>query len=338
MPWIDGTEHHCTTLFNEAAALRVVQLLADHKADIAASSKSGKTALHCALEKGADLEVVQCLIDHGADVNATDASGRTPLHRSARKGVSGPVMDLLLAQNVDVRAKDRNLQKLMYALVRSNSAAAVAVLFGHLRSNYGPGIMASVGMCDNKERNDVPYVHHVRGPGMAKLLMEPNLSKNNRVIPWVLCREMLFAKDGAGESLLDLQCRKGALFQYLASYTDLPLTVARISAGPSTHCEHRDKRKRNADGVAVIINPMLNKFQYTIAEEFLSKWNGSLTVFQPKSQTRSSAIPSFLQCNDIRQSSLVEHGQGLHFWFPAELQYAIMSYLSPADIVRILAA
>lgn len=59
----------------------MVQLLLDHKANVDAVNKSGKTTLFCASREG-HFEVVKTLVLGGADVNLPDDLGNMPLHRA----------------------------------------------------------------------------------------------------------------------------------------------------------------------------------------------------------------------------------------------------------------
>jgi ankyrin repeat protein len=64
-----------------AAELTVsgVQLLLDRGADAAAFNRFGQTALHFAVERGADVSVVELLVTRGADPDVRDRQGRTAL-------------------------------------------------------------------------------------------------------------------------------------------------------------------------------------------------------------------------------------------------------------------
>ena len=57
----------------------VVLLILDHKADVNAKDKFGRTPLMFTAQYTADPDVVRLLIEHGAEVNAIDHHGWTPL-------------------------------------------------------------------------------------------------------------------------------------------------------------------------------------------------------------------------------------------------------------------
>jgi len=62
----------------EAQAIEAITMCLDHGADIRAFNNNGATALHAAVEGGADA-IVRVLAEHGADLDVQDKSGRTPL-------------------------------------------------------------------------------------------------------------------------------------------------------------------------------------------------------------------------------------------------------------------
>ena len=62
----------------DAQAIEAITMCLDHGADIRAFNNNGATALHVAVEGGADA-IVRVLAEHGADLDVQDKSGRTPL-------------------------------------------------------------------------------------------------------------------------------------------------------------------------------------------------------------------------------------------------------------------
>ena len=104
--------------------IKVLQLLLNNGADIAARDSDGNTSLHyasfsqnsktrlyCAIHlkvKTSDVspKVIGLLLDHGADVNAVNHEGRAALHFATMDGQ--PLMtQLLLTRGADVTLKDR---------------------------------------------------------------------------------------------------------------------------------------------------------------------------------------------------------------------------------------
>jgi ankyrin repeat protein len=86
----------------------LVELLLKSGADLKATDKSGKTALHWAA-KSYNAEVVQLLLESGADIMAEDDTGQTPLHIAALDGDS-EIVQLLLQSGADIEAMDNNGQ------------------------------------------------------------------------------------------------------------------------------------------------------------------------------------------------------------------------------------
>jgi len=83
----------------------VAKLLINIGADLSATSDSGYTALHLAVEEGL-IPAARLLIAHKANVNAKDKAGRTPLHHAACAGRK-TLAKLLIRNGADVNARDK---------------------------------------------------------------------------------------------------------------------------------------------------------------------------------------------------------------------------------------
>jgi ankyrin repeat protein len=70
-----------------------VQLLLDRGGDPAAFNRFGQTALHFAVERGADVSVVRLLVTRGADPDFRDRQGRTALDLASRATGRGAAND-----------------------------------------------------------------------------------------------------------------------------------------------------------------------------------------------------------------------------------------------------
>ncbi|PNH12224.1 Ankyrin repeat domain-containing protein [Tetrabaena socialis] len=81
----------------------VVEALLRGRADVAAKSNDGRTALHWASWNGSK-EVVKALLQAGANVAAKSNVGRTALHYASQEGRK--VVEALLRAGADVAAKD----------------------------------------------------------------------------------------------------------------------------------------------------------------------------------------------------------------------------------------
>ena len=84
----------------------IVELFAEHGADVNAKDNRGRTPLH----KVSNAKDAQVLLDHGADVNAKDNEGKTPLHTVS----NAEVVEVLLAHNADINAKDNEGKTPLY--------------------------------------------------------------------------------------------------------------------------------------------------------------------------------------------------------------------------------
>ena len=89
----------------ESLPMAMVKMLIEHGADMHTTNKSGKNALHIALEAPEpDVQIIGFLLDGGVDVNAKDLSGRTPFHcfcknsRSSSYSKSEEILELLLSR------------------------------------------------------------------------------------------------------------------------------------------------------------------------------------------------------------------------------------------------
>lgn len=290
------------------ARLEVLQLLLDtSKIDVNAIDGDGRTSLYFPLRD--NIETARCLLDHGANVGGiADYNGETPLH--LQRGVTAPVMELLLSHTTtaDLHATDKNnLQTPLHALVASDSIQAVGAVLDHLTSSNDS---ESLLLClDN--RGCIPFLCS-QNSKMAKLLLErPLLEDEDQVVPRA-CREMLFAKDGNDQSLLNRS--KGALLDYLSSFTDLPLTIPERKSRTTTTttcCKHRNKSPHRH----VPFHPELNEFQCSIAKVFLNKWDQSFQQQQPAAGADQE---------DLHVMVLL----------PDDVKYVIMAYLAPADIMK----
>ncbi len=88
--------------------LEIVDMLLKLNANVAATDKEGKTALHWAAVKGYSA-IAQRLLDRQANVNARDLQGITPLHDAALGG-HREIAELLLAKGAGINARESESQ------------------------------------------------------------------------------------------------------------------------------------------------------------------------------------------------------------------------------------
>ncbi len=110
----------------KAGHLAEVQLLLQHKADVAATDWNGRTPLHSCTQKGF-MSVAEALLKAGADPNAKTAEGATPLHEAAEEGYFA-VAELLLANKADVNAETKDGRTALHRAA-GQGHTAMATLF-----------------------------------------------------------------------------------------------------------------------------------------------------------------------------------------------------------------
>ena len=82
----------------------LIELLLSQGADVRASDRLGRTALHAAAKRIRRAAMLQVLIDEDVDVNTQDYNGQTALHVAAYRDKEGNARVLLEnAADVDVR-------------------------------------------------------------------------------------------------------------------------------------------------------------------------------------------------------------------------------------------
>ena len=109
--WGDTALHQAA----RCGSLKVLQLLLNNGADIAARDSNGNTPLHFVCgsptskmrKSDISLKVSGLLLDNGADVNAVNFAGRTALH-FATMNEQTSLMQLLLARGADVTLRNRD--------------------------------------------------------------------------------------------------------------------------------------------------------------------------------------------------------------------------------------
>ena len=72
-------------LASKKGHVEVAKVLLEAKADIAAASKSGKTAMHYVAYYNGNLDLAKLLLDAEAPVNAKDGKNKTPLDYAVSK-------------------------------------------------------------------------------------------------------------------------------------------------------------------------------------------------------------------------------------------------------------
>ena len=108
--------------------LAIAKLLVKAKADVAATSTEGMTALHAAVLAQAHVELVQFLLDAKSDVAAKCIGGLMPLHMAAAKGYLGIVQHLVGKAKADPMARDDGGCTALHMACRDGQVRTVAWL------------------------------------------------------------------------------------------------------------------------------------------------------------------------------------------------------------------
>ncbi|MAQ64688.1 MAG: hypothetical protein CL503_05245 [Actinobacteria bacterium] len=124
----------------ESGDINQTKHLITHGADVNATDKHGRTALHEAAYYG-NLEIVKALVIAGADINAKDNVGLTPLINATYKG-NLEIVEALVNAGADINAKgrygmtalhwaaDNGSEDIVKALVRAGADVNVTDRFG----------------------------------------------------------------------------------------------------------------------------------------------------------------------------------------------------------------
>ncbi len=104
-----------------AGDIEKVKSLISKGADVNEKDRAGRTALHCACEKG-HTEVAKLLISQGARINVTTAMmASTPLHFAVMRG-DRQTIELLLSKGANINAKNRDGSTPLFEAMKSTAA------------------------------------------------------------------------------------------------------------------------------------------------------------------------------------------------------------------------
>lgn len=90
----------------------------------------GMTGLHIAWSRG-DLEAAEIFLDAGADISATDKLGRTALHFAASIGTNLELIELLVNKGAQVNAQSTGGETPLMKAIAFDNADAAKLLLEH---------------------------------------------------------------------------------------------------------------------------------------------------------------------------------------------------------------
>ena len=240
-------------LSGKVSAVKV--LLEDGHANVHARSLCGTTAMHYAAKEA----TVRLLIGHGASVNvhASYCRGylRTPLCRAIDSG-NVPVLKVLLQHDATVDDILEDGQSILH--VGEKSAEVFGILLDHCRSTMTEAKFNSFLLHSNKYGRIAYEV--ASSLQIANLLIEQPRGRDQKLSPAChaqLIHDRLILYKSSYSSWA--RCHR-------ATFESLALSV------PCDVKEPNAKTRRETtlnDEIAVKLNPSLNSFQWSVAQEAL---------------------------------------------------------------------
>lgn len=253
--------------YGKLDAVRV--LLQEGRANANHTDLWGVAVLSVAAEY-ADTETIKILIQYGANINGQlmRPSGH-PLICASRRTGGIPVMQALLEGN----PKRFVISKCLSILMKEStfSCEKFRVVLDHCRTTMSEVEVVEVLL--HKNEDDAIALHQSKSREIAKLLVEqPRRGQEQRLLP--VCREQLVQRNRSGwtpytearrsirysqPSIEDKSC-------YLGTFESLALS---ISGDTEVECASTATkiRKSNHCTIAVRLNPALNDFQISVAQE-----------------------------------------------------------------------
>lgn len=166
-------------LASQSGLEEVVSILVQHRADINARERDGRTALHFA--KTAN--IARYLLERGADIEATDRLGYTALHIASESGFND-VVSVLIERGADVNKRSDSVSFGPLAAAENHLAQ---IMLGcnfwrgctalHLASEYGQDEIVSLLIkfkadVNAREISGKTALHRAESGRIARLLLE----------------------------------------------------------------------------------------------------------------------------------------------------------------------
>lgn len=240
----------------------VVQQLLTHGANVHEEDRYGREILHVAVEES-DEATVRLLIACGGNVNAIlrrvhEIQSETPLSIAAQHG-KATMVQVLLDHHAEV-----DVGRIVLKCKTHNAAESLAIILDHCRQTMSE---AEFSRCLLSQDNELcsAALHYAQTAEIAKLLVEQPHSQYNQ-LPSV-CRAQLVHADSWWSDRTprrmaeDHSCTE--VSAYLMSFESLVLS---IPCGWTVDTASSAVKRRKVS-IAVKLNPALNDFQRSVAQE-----------------------------------------------------------------------
>lgn len=238
------------------AATGIARELLEHGANMEAKDGCGRTALHVAVAHS-DEATARLLLEHGANANANSQNYySTPLSIAARDGYI-TVLQLLLQHNANVDVLFWDMRTILHNVT---DIETFRILLDHCRD-----IMTKDDIDDfllQTGNDGMLALHCTDSSEIAKLLIEQP-RREGAQLPNVCHAQVI-------EALSNVKYRSQdeELYEYMQTFESLVLAIpAKVAA---YNVSSATKRQKTAvDNIAVKLNPALNDFQRSVAQEAL---------------------------------------------------------------------
>ena len=169
----------CTGEFWEMGefTFETVRAELDLVADLSVVGDEGLSALHWAIERGAQKEIIELLLDNGADPNLVNASGNTPLHYAVRDNADRMVIDVLLDGGADIEARNASDTPVLTLAVEAGTDLKTIRALLARGANPNPGKNTSG---DTPLSVAVDISAYDGNPDLVRLLLESGADANER--------------------------------------------------------------------------------------------------------------------------------------------------------------
>lgn len=243
----------------------VIQELLEYGADVDAKDlDEGEAVMHVAC-KNIDTRMVRMLLAHGASLETVSDLGQTPL-AVATWLCNIPILKVLLEHGAKVVSMFDQSTKVLYDGM-TDSEETADILLDHCRRTMTEIEYRELLLQTDCEKN-IP-LHLVTRIEIAKLFVEQPRRDGKHLLS--VCHAQLVSKNAKGltpnSSIKANRFKQPSAVAYLETFESLPLSIAarKVTSTSSTPT----KRRKLTDRLAVKLNPALNDFQRSVAEEAL---------------------------------------------------------------------